>query len=128
MSNIECVNKCENECENEVSEVFKCRECSKISDTEIMCNCNDDKTKEYIDNHPHSKLSSNLVVCKKCNYYWQGYKRCDCNELNDTEYEDEDEDDNDNDANYFVDFVKCDNCGNMWDGCAQCNCWGLDIY
>jgi len=124
MCDIEGKNEYENE--NEVPEVFKCRECSKISDREIMCHCNDDKSKEYIDTHPHSKLSLNLVKCYKCSNSWFGYKRCDCNELNDNEDDNTNEDDNDED--YFNDFIKCDHCGNIWDGNAQCNCWGLDIY
>ena len=117
-----------NEYENEVLNVFKCRECGEISNKEIMCHCNDDKAKEYIDNHPHSQLSLNLVKCYKCSNSWHGYKRCDCDKLNEDEDKNEDDNDDDNDEHYFNDFVKCDNCGNIWDGCAQCNCWGLVIY
>ena len=111
--------------DNKTFNVFKCIECGEISDTKFIYHCNDDKVKEYIDNHPYSKLSLNLVCCTKCNNSWFGYKRCDCDKLNNDKDEDEDEDENEDDYDeyYFNDFVKCDNCGNIWDGYSQCNCW-----
>ena len=126
---------CDIEGENEVPEVFKCRDCGEISYKELMCHCNDDNAKEYMDNHPKSELSSTLIKCYKCSNSWYGYKRCDCDckcesdsdnddleeetILEDTEIEDTYTEE------YFNDFVKCNNCGNIWDGCAQCNCWGI---
>ena len=118
--------------EDSNDEVFKCRECNTISYKRLMCDCNNDKAKEYMDNNPHSRLSLNLVKCYKCSNCWHGYKRCDCDSLEDTTEEEntEEELDNDSDYNkhYFDDYVKCSNCGNIWDGCAQCNCWGMANY
>jgi len=109
------------------NEVFKCIECNTISYKRLMCDCNIDKAKEYMDNNPYSRLSLNLVKCYKCNNCWHGYKRCDCDSLEDTSKE-EVESNSDYNKHYFNDYIKCTNCGNIWDGCAQCNCWGLDSF
>lgn len=113
---------------NEEIDGYQCSACTIVSYKKLMCDCNSDKAKEYIDTHPYSRLSLTLVKCYTCSNCWHGYKRCDCDTLDkedtkhSTEYEDEVRLDN------FDDFVKCSNCGNIWDGCAQCNCWGLDSY
>ena len=80
MSN-EFENECENEFENEVPEVFKCRCCDEISYKELMCHCNDDEAKEYMDNHTNSVLASTIVKCSNCSNSWFGYKKCDCSIL-----------------------------------------------
>ena len=101
--------------EDSNDEVFKCRECNTISYKRLMCDCNNDKAKEYMDNNPQSRLSLNLVKCYKCSNCWHGYKRCDCDSLEDTTEEEntEEELDNDSDYNkhYFDDYFKCSNCG-----------------
>ena len=80
-----------------------------------------------------SRLSLNLIKCYKCSNCWHGYKRCECDSLENSSKEEElDENnlennletDSDYTKDYFDDFVKCDNCGNIWDGNSQCNCWG----
>ena len=67
-----------------------------------MCHCNEDKAKEYIDNHPHSQLSLNLVKCYKCSNSWHGYKRCDCDKLNEDEDKNEDDNEDDNNEQMFL--------------------------
>ena len=116
----------------ESEKIFKCRECNEISTKELMCACNYDKAKEYMYDTPKSKLALNLVKCYKCSNCWHGYKRCDCDDLDDLDKtadtkEDNEEDNEEENNENFNHFVKCDNCGNIWDGCAQCNCWGLSF-
>jgi hypothetical protein len=111
---------------NEETDGYQCSICTIVSYKRLLCDCNTDKAKDYMDANPYSRLALNLVKCYTCSNCWHGYKRCECDKLAkaEDEAEDEDEDELDN----FDDFVKCSNCGNIWDGCAQCNCWGLDSY